>query len=167
MAETDLKLTGRMRRRRKGITLAQYVQRRNGVPLGASGSLSNMLARSFGAGSFAGFWEYWNPIWGYYLGRYVCAPLRGILPAALALLLTFAVSGAVHDLATTLVRGSLALLFTPWFTLMGAAVVLGRAYGLDYGDRSPAMRVAINLGLILGCLAITLLAGRLLPDLLA
>jgi hypothetical protein len=32
------------------LTLAQYVRRRTGVPLGASGSLRNMLHRSLGAG---------------------------------------------------------------------------------------------------------------------
>ena len=33
------------------ITLAQYVVRRNGVPLGASGALREMLSRSLGAES--------------------------------------------------------------------------------------------------------------------
>ena len=47
MIETKLKQP------RKTLTLAQYVRNRNGVPLGASGSLGNMLKRSLGAGSFA------------------------------------------------------------------------------------------------------------------
>ncbi len=34
------------------LSLAQYVKKRNGVPLGASGSMTNMLSRSFGAASF-------------------------------------------------------------------------------------------------------------------
>lgn len=51
------------------LTLAQYVHRRNGVPLGDSGSLRNMLIRSFGAGSFGRFWQYWNPIFDYGLGK--------------------------------------------------------------------------------------------------
>ena len=25
----------------------------------------------FGVGSFGMFWSYWNPIWGYYLGRFI------------------------------------------------------------------------------------------------
>ena len=49
---------------RKSLTLSQYVKFRNGVPLGDSQSLSNMLHRSLGAASFAEFWQYWNPIWG-------------------------------------------------------------------------------------------------------
>ena len=50
--------------RSKTLTLEAYVKHRNGVPLGASGSLENMLVRSLGAGTFAKFWQYWNPIWG-------------------------------------------------------------------------------------------------------
>lgn len=38
--------------RNKRLTLSAYVKRRNGVPLGASGSLQNMLVRSLGAGTF-------------------------------------------------------------------------------------------------------------------
>ncbi len=53
------------------VRLVQYVYRRNGVPLGDSNSLRNMFIRSFGAGSFARFWQYWNPIFGYGLGKYV------------------------------------------------------------------------------------------------
>jgi len=50
---------------RQRISFARYIHRRNGVPLGSSGSLRNMLRRSLGAGSFAGFWQYWIPVWGY------------------------------------------------------------------------------------------------------
>lgn len=88
----------------QGMTLADYVQHRNGLPLGASGSLENMLRRSLGAGSFAEFWQYWNPIWGYGLGRYIYKPLRKFIPAAIALILTFLVSGAIHDAVIMLVR---------------------------------------------------------------
>lgn len=103
----------RMKWKNRHVTLSDYVRRRNGAPLGASGSLQNMLYRSFGAGTFAKFWQYWNPIWGYALGRYVYAPMHRYIPASLALILTFTVSGAIHDLATILVRASPAFLFTP------------------------------------------------------
>lgn len=85
------------------MSLRDYVQYRNGVPLGASGSLQNMLVRSLGAGTFAKFWQYWNPIWGYALGCYVYEPLKQFLPSSVSLILTFIISGAAHDLATMLV----------------------------------------------------------------
>lgn len=97
------------------LTLAEYVHRRNGVPLDDSGSLRNMLMRSFGAGSFGRFWQYWNPIFGYGLGKYVYSRLRRFLPPALALITTFVVSGGIHDLVTMAIRRSGAFLFTLCF----------------------------------------------------
>lgn len=137
---------------RNNLTLGEYVHRRNGVPLGASGSLENMLYRSIGAGSFTKFWQYWNPIWGYALGRYVYAPLQRFLPSALALILTFIVSGAIHDLVIMLVRREPAFLFTPWFFLMSVLLIIARAVKLDYAHVSFPLRVTINLAYIIGCL---------------
>ena len=150
------------RKHRRRVTLAQYIRRRNGVPAGAPGSLRNMLRRSLGAGSFAGFWRYWNPVFGYYLGRYSYAPLRRVLPGPVALVLTFVLCGAVHDLATTAVRGSPAFLFTPWFFLLGLGVVLGRAAGVDFSSRPWIARAGIQLLYLGACLAATLVAKNLL-----
>lgn len=115
-----------------------------------------MLVRSLGAGTFAKFWQYWNPIWGYALGRYIYQPLNRFLPAALALILTFTISGAIHDLATTLVRGAPAFFFTPWFFLMGVIVVFGRVLRLDYSSQPFIIRVAINVSLVVVCAMLTL-----------
>ena len=156
---TTVRTRGRQRQR---ITLAQYVHRRNGVPLGHPHSLRNMLHRSLGAGSFAEFWHYWNPIWGYGLGRYVYAPIQSVLPPAFALILTFAVSGGLHDLATAAVRRSGAFFFTPWFFVLGVGVVLGRALGFDFSSRPWWMRASINLSYLALCLALAWVARWLL-----
>lgn len=157
MADINTDTSVRKTQRRKGLTLSQYVLRRTGVPLGASGSLQNMLYHSLGAGSFAKFWQYWNPIWGYALGRFIYAPLQRFLPAMLALILTFTVSGAIHDVATMLVRRAPAFLFTPWFFLMSIAVVIGQFLKIDYSKQSFAIRVMINLAFIFACLGLTFL----------
>ena len=141
---------------RKQMSLTDYVQYRTGVPLGASGSLQNMLVRSLGAGTFAKFWQYWNPIWGYELGRYVYAPLNQFLPASVSLILTFLISGGIHDLVTMLVSGAPAFLFAPWFFLMGIVVVFGRLLKLDYSNQAFRVRVAINVTFILVCLMIAI-----------
>ena len=141
---------------RKQLTLAQYVHYRNGVPLGASQSLQNMLRRSLGAGSFERFWQYWNPIWGYALGRYIYAPLNRFLPTAFAFILTFTISGALHDLATMLVKQAPAFFFTPWFFLMSIVVMIGKVAKLDYTQHPFAIRVLINLIQIIGCLLLTI-----------
>ena len=142
---------------RQRLTLADYVRRRNGVPLGASGSMRNMLHRSFGATSFDGFWRYWNPIFGFYLGRYVFAPLKKFMPPYLALVITFVVCGAIHDLVTMAVRRDVAFLFTPWFFLLGIGVVLSKATHMDTGRYSWPIRAVINTVYLGACLALAIL----------
>jgi len=100
------------------LSLSQYVKKRNGVPLGANHSMRNMLSRALGAKSFPIFWHYWNPIWGYYLSRNVMRPISQFLPMWLAVLLTFLVSGALHDIAVALVKCQAIFFFTPWFGIM-------------------------------------------------
>ena len=141
---------------RQRLTLSRYVAARNGVPLGGEGSLQNMLRRSLGAGSFAGFWRFWNPIWGYYLGLYVFRPANRALPYPLAIVVTFLVSGAIHDLVTTAVRGSPTLLFTPWFFLMSVGLLLGETAHMDLSARPWAFRVVTNLTYIGTCLLLAL-----------
>lgn len=137
------------------ITLSEYVKRRNGVNLGAQGSMKNMLERSFGASSFSLFWRYWNPVWGYYLSKKVMKPLGKFLPLWLAIIITFSVSGALHDLAVTLVKMRVTLFFTPWFFLMSLFVVATNKLQISYGDFPWYLCALINLSFIVFCLFIT------------
>ena len=75
------------------LTLSEYVLKRNGVPLGSKGSLVKNLKNSFGAESNAKFWKYWNPIWGFYLSKFIYLPLKKYLPQSVAALVAFGVSG--------------------------------------------------------------------------
>ena len=143
------------------MTLSQYIRRRNGLPAGARGSLRNMLNRSLGAGSFAGFWQNWNPVFGYGLGRYVFMPLRRVLPSSIAVVATFVVSGAIHDLVTMAVRSSPAFLFTPWFFFLGLGVLVGHAVHMNLSDRSWPLRAAVNTAYVVTCLLIVLLLKAL------
>ncbi|MFD2167001.1 acyltransferase [Thalassotalea euphylliae] len=129
-------------------SLAQYVKKRNGVPLGAKHSLRNMLTRALGAGSFPVFWQYWNPIWGYYLYRKVMQPSSSFLPAWLAVIVTFFISGALHDLAIALVKWQVFVFFTPWFTLMGAMVVVSKYFSISYSKLPWFARSLINIAWI-------------------
>jgi hypothetical protein len=153
-------ITANDRMRKREVTLSQYIIRRNGVPAGARGSLRNMLHRSLGAPTFAGFWRHWNPVFGYGLGRYVFAPLKLAVPSALALVATFVVCGAIHDLVTMAVRGAPAFLFTPWFFFLGVGVLLGRASGMDLSGKPWPVRAAVNISYVSACLAITLAIGN-------
>ena len=133
---------------RSSSSLAQYVKKRNGVPLGASHSMRNMLSRSLGAKSFPVFWYYWNPIWSYYLSRNVMRPLKHFLPSSLAVLCTFIVSGALHDLAAALVKWKVVFFFTPWFGLMGLIVITFSKLGISYGHVAWRIRATINVFII-------------------
>jgi hypothetical protein len=126
------------------LSLSKYVKRRTGVALGANHSMRNMLSRSFGAKSFPVFWHYWNPIWSYYLSRNVMRPLSAILPVPIAIFLTFLVSGALHDLAVTLVKWKPVMFFTPWFGLMGLIVISSSKFGITYGKFAWHNRALIN-----------------------
>ncbi len=139
----------------KTITLSEYVKKRNGVALGASGSMTNMLKRSLGASSFYLFWQYWNPIWGYYLSCKVMKPLSHLFPLWLAIILTFAVSGALHDLAITLVKWKFTFLFTPWFSLMSFIVLATKKLGISYREYHWLVRALINISFIALCLVLT------------
>ena len=136
------------------MNLSDYVKRRNGVPLGNRDSLRNMLNRSLGAGKFSIFWQYWNPIWGYYLGKYFFKPLKLIFPPALSLIITFVVCGFIHDLAIMLLKWKFILLLTPWFLLMGLGVILSDYAKIDYSRFPWIVRATINILIISSCLLI-------------
>lgn len=136
------------------MNLSDYVKRRNGMPLGHGDSLRNMLSHSLGAGKFSIFWQYWNPIWGFYLGKYIFKPLKLILPQALSLIFTFVICGFIHDLAIMLLKWKFTLLLTPWFLFMGISVILSDYAKFDYSKLSWIARATINIIIISGCLFI-------------
>ena len=140
---------------KRKLSLAQYVKKRNGVPLGASDSMKNMLLRSFGAPSFPVFWHYWNPIWGYYLSRNVMRPIANFFPISLAIFITFLVSGALHDIAVSIIKWKTIFFFTPWFGVMGLMVIGSKGAGISYGHVSWPVRALINASFILISLGIT------------
>lgn len=136
------------------MNLSDYIKRRNGVPIGHSDSLRNMLRRSLGAGKFSIFWHYWNPIWGYYLGKYIFKPLKTIFPPAFSLIITFVVCGFIHDLAIMLLKWEFTLLLTPWFLFMGLSLVLGDYLKIDYSKFLWIVRAVINVLIISICFLI-------------
>jgi hypothetical protein len=136
------------------VSLAQYLKKVNGVPMGAKRSMRNMLSRSLGASSFSTLWHYWNPIWGYYLSRNIMKPLCLFTPIWLAAFLTFLVSGALHDIAVSIVKWELIVFCTPWFGLMGTLVVLSKKFAISYGG-PWLVRAIINMLIICSTLWIT------------
>lgn len=112
-----------------------------------------MVRRSFGASSFAGFWRNWNPLFSYYLYYRCYKPLVRFLPRSLAVVFTFAVSGAVHDLFASLAVARLFVLFAPVFAVFGLLVVVGERAKLNFAWAPFWLRVTIHLGVIVGTVA--------------
>ncbi len=146
------------------LTLREYVRQRNGVPLGGRGSMSNMLSRSFGAKSLAAFWRYWNPIFGFYLHRFVFAPVSHITPRWLALVVTFLVCGALHDAVTFVARGSTTFLFTTMFACFAIGVLASEAVRLDMSKMPWLVRALINLIYIVACITAAFYARSVIPS---
>lgn len=143
------------------MNLSEYVKKRNGVPIGHSRSLINNLARSLGAKNFPVFWNFWNPIFGYYLGTKIFKPLKRIFPIAFALILTFVFCGVIHDLVTTLFRGKLSLFFSVWFFLMGIAVVIAQYISYDLSKKQWTYRAIANVLIIVFCVLLTILLNNI------
>ncbi|MFB2668973.1 acyltransferase [Shewanella xiamenensis] len=94
-------------------------------------------------------------MWGYYLSHNVMRPISQFLPMWLAVLVTFLVSGALHDLAVALVKWQTIFFFTPWFGIMGVIVIASNKYRLSYGTLPWIMRALINLLFIFSSFALT------------
>ena len=142
-------------------TLAAYVERRLGR--GSTTMLRNWVLRSFGAGTFAEFWRYWNPVYGYVLTYYVYRPLRSVLPRPVAVWLTFLACGFfLHDLVGWLLaRQVRAPEMSVLFLLFGAGVVHAEALRLDVSAQPLAVRVLANTTFLLAAWGIAhlILAG--------
>ncbi len=144
------------------MTLADYVKKINGVPFGHSNSLRNNLYRSLGAKNFSTFWNYWNPIFGYYLGKKIFKPLKRIFPIGLALIFTFIFCGLLHDFVTTILRKKISLFFTFWFLIMSLFVLISKKINYNLSDQKWIIRTIINLFIIGFCFFLTRFLNTLL-----
>lgn len=138
------------------MNLSEYVKKKNGIPIGHSNSLRNNLHRALGAKNFPVFWNYWNPIFGYYLGTKVFKPLKKTFPVGLSLILTFTFCGLVHDAVTTILRGQLSLFFGVWFLIMGIMVAISKQLNYDLSHLNWFYRAIVNIFLIAACLLLTI-----------
>ncbi len=112
-----------------------------------------MFSRAFGASDFTRFWQYWNPLGGYFLGYFCYAPLRRFARRPLCLILTFAVNGFLHDLGLVWPWGAARTECLPFpfpiFTLslgINAVIILvAEHYRFTLASLSLPMRVASHL----------------------
>lgn len=127
--------------RKPPVTLTKYVARRLGGD--PASQAINFFVKPFGALSYAQFWWYWNPVFGYYLYYHCYRPLRKFVPRVVAVFLTFLCCGLLHDMPFGLIAaisGSRppAFTITVMFSLMGMVVIGSEGAGLRF-ERVPVM----------------------------
>lgn len=81
-----------------------------------------MLRASFFAPRFRNFWQRWNPLWSYFTLYFVYRPLSKILPRRVAGLLTFVVSGFLHDCVAMALTAEVSVVMTVMFSIWGVIV---------------------------------------------
>lgn len=90
-------------------------------------------------------------------------PLARFLPRSLAVILTFAVSGAIHDLFASLVTADLFVLFVPVFVVFGLLVVVEEGIGSSFVGMPFWLRAATHSVVIAGTVAVgVVIRGKLL-----
>jgi hypothetical protein len=145
------------------LPYSEYERRRLGDPATRRTGIGVMVRRSFGAASFGGFWRFWNPLFGYTLLRWCYTPLARRVPRPVAVVLTFAMSGALHDVAASLATWSVYVLFVPAFLIFGLLVVVEEERRWDVDETPFWLRATIHTGVIAGTIAAgVLLRGALL-----
>ncbi|GAB4456672.1 MAG: hypothetical protein Fur0044_50450 [Anaerolineae bacterium] len=136
------------------ISLTAYITRRLGYS--AKDQAINFLAKPFGAASFTEFWQYWNPVWGYYLHYYGYRPLRKHLSRPIAVLMTFFVCGLAHDLPFVLLAYAGAgqpplFTLTVFFSLIGSLVIVTEKVRFQFAGAPVEVRWIIHGAVLMVC----------------
>lgn len=78
-------------------------------------------------------------------------PAQRWVSKSISLLISFAVSGALHDLAIGLATGNWQVFFSIWFLFMGFFLLLSRKWDVTYSQFPFLIRMGINLVSLSGC----------------
>lgn len=128
----------------------EYQRRRLGRRGPQWQQIVRMVRRAFGSPTFAGFWRYWNPLFGYYLFYRCYRPLVRVVPRAIAVILTFAASGVIHDAFASLAVQRPFAWCTAGFTLFGVYVVIEESAGWNLRKAPRWLRPLYHFALIAG-----------------
>jgi hypothetical protein len=116
----------------------------------------NFLGRPLGAKSLSGFWQYWNPVWSYFLLFFCYRLLRKNLPRWLSIVLTFFLCGLLHDLPIGILSYAKVgrppyFTITVFLTLNGLLVVLSEKFGFRLTRVPTGMRWLIHVAILVAC----------------
>ena len=107
-----------------------------------------------------GFWRFWNPVFGYALGKYIYRPLVCQLPRPVAYILTFIACGLIHDAVTLLVKGSTHFLFGYWFLYMSIVALVASALNFRFHHRPFSTRVLTQICYLYLCYLMAFYSSR-------
>jgi len=144
-------------------SFARYLYARLG-PGSRGQCLGHMFSRAFGASDFTRFWQYWNPLGGYFLGYFCYAPLRRFAPRPLCLIVTFALNGLLHDLGLLWPFGFARTerlpfpfpVFTLSLVMIAVIILAAERHRFTLAHLSLPMRVACHLLALVGPFAFSI-----------
>lgn len=141
------------------MTLEEYTYFRTGSTE-VSLIVRNMFLKPFVSPSLKSFWNYWNPSWGYFLLFYSYKPIKTIFPHWVALILTFIISGLIHDLIyiVPMMLKEIRFIFpfiTVWFLIISIGVLLTELVKINFKKISLIYRPFIHLGYLVGTFILT------------
>lgn len=136
------------------FSLSDYIKLRLGQSV--QKQAINFLKLPFSATSFAKFWWYWNPVYGYYLYYYCYKPLASYLPRSIAVLATFVFSGVMHDIPFILLslfttKRMPSFTITVMFLFLGIVVVTTEKLNMSFRKVPEICRWVIHLSNIFLC----------------
>lgn len=141
------------------MNLEEYTYYRTGSTK-VSLIIRNMFFKPFVSSSLRSFWKYWNPSWGYFLLFYCYKPIKAIFPHWAALIITFIVSGLLHDMIyiipMVLKNGEFVFHFiTVWFLLISIGILLTEYLQIDFNKTNLIFRPIFHLGYLAGTFILT------------
>ena len=113
----------------------------------------NFLAKPFVAKTLTRFWQYWNPVWNYFLYCYCYRPCSKFLPRWLCVPATFLICGLLHDLPFGILSYSTAgrppfFTITLFLTLNGVLVVVTEQLNITLAQVPALLRWLIHAAVL-------------------
>jgi hypothetical protein len=141
------------------MTLEEYTYYRTGSTK-VSLIIRNMFFKPFVSSSFRSFWKYWNPSWGYFLLFYCYKPIKTVFPHWAALMITFLISGLVHDMIYILpmMMNEVEFVFpfiTVWFLILSIGILLTEYLQIDFNKTNLKFRPIFHLAYLVGTFILT------------
>lgn len=121
-----------------------------------------MFKKAFQAKTYREFWWYWNPTYGFFLGKYIYKPLRKYLPKSISVVFTFLVCGLIlHDLPIVLILLFLTGILLPFpitifFTILGLINITSIKYKLTFNKIRPNVRIVLHFLTLFSSMVIAL-----------